>query len=42
MPIGDALHVFHYNVCRRHSSIRVTPVMKDGASRLWSLEDLFE
>jgi hypothetical protein len=36
-----ALHVFHYNFCRIHSSLRMTPAMKAGVTdRLWSLEDL--
>ncbi len=37
-----ALHVFHYNFCRIHGSLKMTPAMKAGVTdRLWSLEDLF-
>jgi hypothetical protein len=37
-----ALHVFHYNFCRVHSSLRSTPAMKAKLTdRLWKLEDLF-
>lgn len=37
-----ALHVFVYNFCRIHGSLKVTPAMKAGVTdRLWSLEDLF-
>jgi IS1 family transposase len=36
-----ALHFMHYNFCRVHQSLRVTPAMAAGvADRLWSLEDL--
>jgi hypothetical protein len=37
-----ALHVFHYNFCRIHGSLRSTPAMRSGvADRLWNLSDLF-
>jgi hypothetical protein len=37
-----ALHVFHYNSCRIHGSLRSTPAMRSGvADRLWDLSDLF-
>jgi hypothetical protein len=37
-----ALHVFYYNFCRIHGSLKMTPAMKAGVTdRLWSLEDLF-
>ena len=37
-----ALHVFHYNFCRIHSSLRRTPAMAAGVTeRLWSINDLF-
>ena len=37
-----ALHVFHYNYCRVHSSLRSTPAMKTKLTdRLWKQEDLF-
>ena len=38
-----ALHVAHYNFCRRHGSLRVTPAMAAGVTnKLWSLGDLIE
>ena len=34
-----ALHVFHYNFCRIHGSLKRTPAMAAGVTdRLWSLE----
>lgn len=36
-----ALHMASYNLCRMHSSIRMTPAMKAGvANRPWSVADL--
>ncbi|MEX2543671.1 MAG: IS1 family transposase [Phycisphaeraceae bacterium] len=36
-----ALHFAHYNLCRIHSSIRVTPAMEAGVTTTpWSIEDL--
>jgi IS1 family transposase len=36
-----ALHFFHYNFCRIHQSLRVTPAMESGLSdHVWSLEEL--
>lgn len=36
-----ALHFAHYNLCRMHSSIRMTPAMKAGIARApWSMADL--
>ena len=36
-----ALHFWHYNFCRIHSTIRVTPAMEAGiTNRLWSLGEL--
>lgn len=36
-----ALHYMHYNFCRIHSSLRVTPAMEAGISKhVWSLEEL--
>jgi IS1 family transposase len=36
-----ALHFMHYNFCRIHSSLRVTPAMAAGvAERVWELEDV--
>lgn len=38
-----ALHIAHYNFCRRHGSLRVTPAMAAGVTdTLWSLGDLLE
>ena len=38
-----ALHFWHDNFCRIHSSIRVTPAMEAGIThRLWSLEELID
>ena len=36
-----ALHFWHYNFCRIHSSIRVTPAMEAGiTNRVWDLAEL--
>jgi hypothetical protein len=36
-----ALHYMHYNFCRVHQTLRVTPAMQAGlASRVWDIEDL--
>jgi len=36
-----ALHFAHYNFCRVHSSLRVTPAMAAGVTeRIWELEEL--
>jgi len=36
-----ALHYMHYNLCRIHSSLRVTPAMEAGvADHVWSLEEV--
>lgn len=36
-----ALHFMHYNFCRVHSSLRVTPAMEAGlAHQVWTIEDL--
>lgn len=36
-----ALHFAHYNLCRMHRSIRMTPAMKAGVTRApWSMGDL--
>src|SRR5207247_4599043 len=38
-----ALHFAHYNFCRLHKTIRVTPAMEAGlADHVWSLEELIE
>jgi hypothetical protein len=36
-----ALYFFHYNFCRIHSSLRVTPAIQAGLTdHVWSLEEL--
>ncbi len=36
-----ALHFMHYNFCRVHKSLRVTPAMESGISNhVWTLEEL--
>jgi hypothetical protein len=36
-----ALHFMHYNFCRIHQSLRVTPAMEAGLTdHVWSLEEL--
>jgi len=36
-----ALYFYHYNFCRQHKSLRVSPAMQAGiADRLMSMEDL--
>ncbi len=38
-----ALHFMHYNFCRVHSTLRVTPAMEAGLSdHVWTLEELVE
>ena len=36
-----ALHFMHYNFCRIHRSLRVTPAMEAGVTdHLWEVEDV--
>lgn len=36
-----ALHYMHYNFCRIHKTLRVTPAMEAGVTdRLWTIEDI--
>lgn len=36
-----ALTVVHFNLCKMHSTIRMTPAMKAGVTnRIWALGDL--
>ncbi len=36
-----ALHYMHYNFCRIHKSLRVTPAMEAGVvDHVWSIEEL--
>ena len=38
-----ALHYMHYNFCRIHQTLRVTPAMEAGVSdHVWSLEELID
>jgi len=38
-----ALHFMHYNFCRQHQTLRVTPAMAAGvASRLWTADDIVD
>lgn len=36
-----ALHYMHYNFCRIHQSLRVTPAMEAGvSSHVWSIDEI--
>ena len=36
-----ALHYMHYNFCRVHQTLRVTPTMEAGITdHVWSIEEL--
>jgi cell fate regulator YaaT (PSP1 superfamily) len=36
-----ALHYMHYNFCRIHQTLRVTPAMEAGVSdKVWSIADV--
>jgi hypothetical protein len=36
-----AIHYMHYNFCRIHESLRVTPAMESGISKhVWSVEEM--
>jgi hypothetical protein len=38
-----ALHFAHYNLVRRHSTIRCTPAMAAGVeSTMWSMDELLD
>jgi len=38
-----ALFVMHYNYCKLHKTIRVTPGMEPGLSdHIWEIEDLLK
>jgi hypothetical protein len=38
-----ALHFMHYNFCRIHQTLRMTPAMKAGiSSRLWEIDDIVD
>jgi hypothetical protein len=39
--LSVALHYMHYNFCRIHKSLRVTPAMAAGVTdRVWDMNDL--
>ena len=39
--LAVALHYMHYNFCRIHKTLRVTPAMTAGVTdRLWTVADL--
>jgi hypothetical protein len=36
-----ALHFMHYNFCRIHKTLRITPAMEAGVSdHIWSIEEI--
>jgi hypothetical protein len=36
-----SVHFMHYNFCRQHKSLRITPAMAAGVTeRLWKAEDI--
>ena len=38
-----ALHFMHYNFCRIHKTLRVTPAMEAGVTdRLWEIGDIVD
>lgn len=38
-----AIHYMHYNFCRVHKTLRVTPAMEAGlANHVWSIEELID
>jgi hypothetical protein len=37
----ESLYFMHYNFCRIHQTLRMTPAMKAGVTdRLWEIEDI--
>jgi hypothetical protein len=43
MKAALALHFAHYNFCRVHQTLRVTPAMEAGiAQHVWSIEELVQ
>ncbi len=41
--LSVALHYMHYNFCRIHKTLRITPAMAAGVTdRLWSVADIAE
>jgi len=40
-PIAISLYFMHYNYCKIHSTLRVTPAMEAGlADHVWEIEEL--
>jgi hypothetical protein len=40
---ATALHFAHYNLVRRHQTLRVTPAMEAGVtSEVWSMDQLLD
>jgi hypothetical protein len=38
-----ALHFAHYNFCRRHQTLRMTPAMAAGVTdHIWDMRELLE
>ncbi|PYL60085.1 MAG: IS1 family transposase, partial [Verrucomicrobia bacterium] len=38
-----SLHYMHYNFCRIHQTLRVTPAMEAGVSdHVWSIEEIID
>ena len=38
-----SLHYMHYNFCRIHKTLRMTPAMKAGVTdRLWEIKDILD
>ena len=41
MACAIALHFMHYNFCRVHQTLRVTPAMEAGvADHVWNIEEI--
>ncbi len=41
LKAAGALHFAHYNLCRIHGSLRITPAMAAGVTdRLWGIDDI--
>jgi hypothetical protein len=41
LTFAVALHFMHYNFCRVHQTLRVTPAMEAGvANHVWSIEEI--
>jgi hypothetical protein len=39
--VGDVEHYMHFNFCRIHQSLHVTPAMEAGVSdHVWSLDEI--